>query len=332
MATTVGSHSVAAFTSPSNGDALDANVVKGNDNTLRVSYVNHDADPGIHLQSSTLASRPAAGTAGRKWLTTDSGAVKVWYDDGANWQEVNYLPNTGSATVSGNLTVTGNTTLGDANTDTLTVTARVVSDVVPSTTNSRDLGTTTLRWKDLYLAGNANVTGTMTVTGSTLLGALTASSANVSGTVTGGTFSGSGASLTSVPASAITTGTFGAGNYTFPDNVTIQNFVRAGRQTFTGVNGTVTVDVANFNHTRLTLDGNVTISLTNGVTGGIYTIEVLQDGSGGHTVGWGAGVLWSNGSAPSYTTTAARKDVYTFFYDSANYIGTQFAVNIASTG
>jgi hypothetical protein len=326
MATTVGSHSVAAFTSPNNGDALDANVVKSNDNTLRVSYVDHDADPGIHLQSSTLAARPAAGTVGRKWLTTDSGSVKLWYDDGANWQEINYIQNSGTATVTGDLVVQGNTTIGNATSDTLTVTARVVSDVVPSTTNSRDLGTTTLRWKDLYLAGNANVTGTLTVSGSTLLGAATVSSLNSVGTVTAATFSGSGASLTNVPAASVNAGTFGSGNFTF------QGFVRAGRQTSTGVTGSVSVNVANFNHTRITLGGNVTISFTGGVTGGVYTLEVLQDGAGGRSTAWGAGVVWSNGAAPTGTTTANRKDVYSFFYDGSNYIGTLFATNVTSTG
>jgi hypothetical protein len=90
MPTTVGSHSVAAFVNPSNGDALDATVVKGNDNTLRTAYVNHDADPGVHVQSSVIASRPAAGVAGRKWMTTDGG-VKLWYDTGSVWEEVAYL-------------------------------------------------------------------------------------------------------------------------------------------------------------------------------------------------------------------------------------------------
>ena len=88
MPTTVGSHSVSAFSSPSNGDALDASVVKGNDNTIRASYVAHDADPGIHVQSSLLAARPAAGTVGRKWMTTDSGSVKLWYDTGSVWEEI----------------------------------------------------------------------------------------------------------------------------------------------------------------------------------------------------------------------------------------------------
>lgn len=87
MPTTVGSYNVAAFTTPNNGDSLDATVVKGNDNTLRTAYVSHDADPGIHFQSSTTAARPAAGTVGRKWLTTDSGA-RLWYDNGSTWEEI----------------------------------------------------------------------------------------------------------------------------------------------------------------------------------------------------------------------------------------------------
>ena len=89
MATTVGQHSVATFTSPVNGTTpIDANTVRGNDNTMRVAYVDHDADPGIHVQSSTLASRPVAGTAGRKWITEDSGVYTLWFDDGTNWHPV----------------------------------------------------------------------------------------------------------------------------------------------------------------------------------------------------------------------------------------------------
>lgn len=87
MATTVGQHPVSAFTSPKNGDPLDANVVVSNDNTVRVAYVDHDADPGIHVQSSVLSSRPAAGTAGRKWINSDY-PQKLWYDDGTDWHEI----------------------------------------------------------------------------------------------------------------------------------------------------------------------------------------------------------------------------------------------------
>jgi hypothetical protein len=102
MATTVGQHGVTAFTNPSNGDALDATVVKGNDNTLREAYVDHDSDPGIHVQSSALALRPAAGSTGRKWMTYDGTSPRLWYDDGTAWREISYLSSSPtSATFSG---------------------------------------------------------------------------------------------------------------------------------------------------------------------------------------------------------------------------------------
>ena len=90
MATTVAQHAVATFSSPVNGSTpIDANTVRGNDNTIRTSYNDHDADTGVHVQSSTLASRPAAGTAGRKWITSGDGDdYHLWFDDGTNWIEV----------------------------------------------------------------------------------------------------------------------------------------------------------------------------------------------------------------------------------------------------
>ena len=102
MAETVGSHAVAALTSPVNGDPLSATVVLSNDNTVRAAYVTHDADPGIHLQSSTLASRPAFGVAGRKWVTSDG--LRVYYDTGAAWAEVAYLSLAGGGVVAGSTT------------------------------------------------------------------------------------------------------------------------------------------------------------------------------------------------------------------------------------
>lgn len=93
MPTTVGQHAVAAFSTPQRNDPLDADVVRGNDNTLRSSYVDHDADPGIHVQSSEIASRPAANTvaSGTKWITTDSSASnprRLFISDGTSWNEV----------------------------------------------------------------------------------------------------------------------------------------------------------------------------------------------------------------------------------------------------
>lgn len=137
MAQTVAQHPVSAFTSPVNNTTpIDANAVRGNDNTLRGAYVDHDADPGIHLQSSALASRPAAGSLGRKWLTADSGSYRLFFDDGANWYELSYLSSAGGTLTgvlvlpAGMVSAPSVTTTGDLNTglwfpaaDTVSITA-----------------------------------------------------------------------------------------------------------------------------------------------------------------------------------------------------------------
>jgi len=70
---------------------------------------------------------------------------------------------TGAVTVSTDFAANGNTTLGNANTDTVTFTARVASTVVPSADNTYDLGSSTNGWKDLYLDGTAYI-GTIDLT------------------------------------------------------------------------------------------------------------------------------------------------------------------------
>ena len=71
--------------------------------------------------------------------------------------------------LSGNLTVNGNTDLGDSSSDTVTVTARFDSSLVPSVTTTNDLGSSSLRWRDLYARDidgrNGTYTGNITVTG-----------------------------------------------------------------------------------------------------------------------------------------------------------------------
>lgn len=63
--------------------------------------------------------------------------VDILYGTGSN------LNSTGS--VSGDLNVTGNTTLGDAGTDTITLNGRLASNFLPSSDNTRSLGNSTLR-------------------------------------------------------------------------------------------------------------------------------------------------------------------------------------------
>lgn len=63
----------------------------------------------------------------------------------------------GASNLNGNVTITGNTQLGDATSDTINFVGRVASAIVPSTDNTRDLGSPSLEFRDLYIDGTANI-------------------------------------------------------------------------------------------------------------------------------------------------------------------------------
>ncbi len=53
-------------------------------------------------------------------------------------------------------TVTGNSTIGDASSDTVALNAEVTTNIIPSTTDISDFGSTTKRWRDIHIARNIN--------------------------------------------------------------------------------------------------------------------------------------------------------------------------------
>jgi hypothetical protein len=105
--------------------------------------------------SYAVTLKTAAGTG----IAVPTGQTAFLFCDGTN---VNACVTTivdgnisGNLTVGGNATINGNTTLGDATSDTITATARFNTDLVPSTDNARDLGSSGNSWKDLYIDGTA---------------------------------------------------------------------------------------------------------------------------------------------------------------------------------
>lgn len=194
MAQTIAQHNVASFTTPVNGTSpIDANTVRGNDNTLRVGYNDHDSDSGIHVQSSVLASRPSAGDAGRKWLTTDTGAIKLFFDTGSAWAEISYLPLAGG-TVAGNVSITGTLAVTNLLTASGGVAGNLTGNVTGNVTGNASTATalaTARNINGVAFDGTANIT----VTASTP-NALTAGTYLTSA----GTFDGSAARTFAVDA------------------------------------------------------------------------------------------------------------------------------------
>ncbi|NTW32791.1 MAG: hypothetical protein HGB12_09225, partial [Bacteroidetes bacterium] len=58
-----------------------------------------------------------------------------------------------------------------------------------------------------------------------------------------------------------------------------------------------------------------------GKSGGVYTLIIKQDETGGRTFTWPASVLWSGGIIPAFSTSANAIDMVKFVFDGTNYLG-----------
>lgn len=172
----VGSHQQAPVTIPINGTSpVDASEVRLNDNAIITNYNLHDSDAALHVQSSSLATRPLAGTVGRLWLVTDN--TQLYYDNGTSWVTLKLdassltTGNVPSARVAGSYTgitqvgtlgtldVTGAVTMGATLNVTGTLTAgALVGPLTGNVTGNADTAT--------KLSGNRTFALTGDVTGS----------------------------------------------------------------------------------------------------------------------------------------------------------------------
>jgi hypothetical protein len=99
-----------------------------------------------------------AGTANEVETTASNNQIQIG------------LPN--DVTITGELNANGDVNLGNATSDTITATGRFDSDLVPSTDSARDLGTSALQWKDLYIDGTANIDSLTLGSGATVVSIL----------------------------------------------------------------------------------------------------------------------------------------------------------------
>ena len=135
------------------GADVDSSIIPDDDNTYDLGSSTQEWR-NIYIDGTANVDALLADTAKIGDLTNDrvviagtSGEI----EDSAN------LTFNGSILTTTNVVVTGDTDLGNATSDTITATGRFDSDLVPSTDNARDLGASTLEWKDLYLDGTAHI-------------------------------------------------------------------------------------------------------------------------------------------------------------------------------
>lgn len=101
--------------------------------------------------------------------------------------------------------------------------------------------------------------------------------------------------------------------------------------------GVMTLDCSQGRNMLVTLSGNVTSwSLTNGQAGQFYQVTFIQDATGSRTLASAAAtiiylptvyVATGTRTAPTLTTTAAKRDMFLFYFDGLNYWEVQRAFN-----
>jgi hypothetical protein len=161
----------------------------------------------------------------------------------------------------------------------------------------------------LVVGGGAGAAPATTTTGTGVLTFLgTPSSANLLSTMTDETGTGL---LVFNSAPALT-------------NPTVTNYVETLYSANTGT--AITVDLTNGTVQNLTLTGNATITMPTAVAGKSFIIILSQDGTGGRTVTWST-VSWPSATAPTITSTASKRDIFSFFSNGSSWFGTTIGQN-----
>lgn len=93
----------------------------------------------------------AVGTIG-DFLEADTNADELQLQKNLNLNSNNIL-GTGNITIDGNITATGNIDIGDNISDTVTITAQVDSNITPTSDTVYDLGSQSLRWRNVFASG-----------------------------------------------------------------------------------------------------------------------------------------------------------------------------------
>ena len=121
----------------------------------------------VYIVKNATGQAVTVKTASGSGIAIPDGTTGFVYCDGTNVLEAltNVAGNLvvgGNASIGGNLTVTGTTTfnggtltLGDANTDNIVFGGEVDSNIIPDDDDTHDLGSSSKKWKDIYIDGIA---------------------------------------------------------------------------------------------------------------------------------------------------------------------------------
>ena len=196
-------------------------------------------------------------------IEANQRVVVVYNADDLTFEMVSQLasgasPTLTNLTLTGDLSVEGNTTLGNAVTDTITATGEFITALLPDVDDTYDLGSTSQEWQDAWFDGTVNIDS------------LVADTADINGgTVDGATIGGTSAGAIT----ATTLSATGAVSFTSTFDLT-----------------TDTVDVADGGSGAATLTGLLQGNGTSAFTGisNSSTVGQALRVTGASTYAWGA--------------------------------------------
>ena len=212
----------------------------------------------LYLDGTATVDALVADTADINGGTIDGATVGA---SSASTGAFTTLDASGAVILSSTLSVQGNTTLGNAAADTVTFTADVASNIIPSADSTHDLGDSSNYWANAYIdaittTGNVDVGGNLTVTGTT--------------TFNGGTLTLGDAASDNV--------VFGADvNSSIIPNTDDTYDLGAATQQWQDlyIDGTAYVDAINFNGTAITSTA-AELNILDGVTSTAAELNILD--------------------------------------------------------
>jgi len=138
-------------------NATDTLVGKATTDTLTNKTLTSPLVSGLSLTDSSIVFEGSSANSFETTLTVTNPTADrtITLQDGTG--TLAFLTDVTGGGAAGSfttLTTTGNVILGNATSDTVTFNARVASSILPSANETFDLGSASLRWNDLFLAGS----------------------------------------------------------------------------------------------------------------------------------------------------------------------------------
>ncbi|NTW34133.1 MAG: hypothetical protein HGB12_16200 [Bacteroidetes bacterium] len=283
---------------------------------IQITYV--APPPTVTTQAvSSIASTTATGNG----TVTDNGGATIT-ERGVVWNT-----STGPTTANNKAITSGNT--GAYNASITGLTLGTLYYVKAYAINSNGIGYgNEVTFTTLNIPSVSNPTATSITTNTAILGAnITSDGGSV--ITARGTCWGTSANPISncVAEGGTTTGVFTHSRAGLPSGTLIHyrgyatnsvGTAYSSDATFTTITPAI-VDWNNSNVQEITLSANRSFTFTNGKSGGVYSLFIKQNSTGGWNITWPADIKWAGGITPTFTTTAGAVDLVKFTHDGTNY-------------